>query len=130
MRFLHTMIRVGNLQRSIQFYTGVMQMTLLRQRDNEQGRYTIAFLGYGEEKDTTVLELTFNWDVTEYDLGTGFGHIAIGVDDVYEACDKIKVSGGKVVREAGPMKGGKSILAFVEDPDGYKIELLELKRPV
>lgn len=128
MRFLHTMIRVGNLERSVKFYTDVMQMTLLRQRDNEQGRYTIAFLGYGEEKDTTVLELTFNWDVTEYDLGAGFGHIAIGVDDVYEACDKIKASGGNVVREAGPMKGGKSILAFVEDPDGYKIELLELNR--
>lgn len=130
MRFLHTMIRVGNLERSIEFYTGVMQMTLLRQRDNEQGRYTVAFLGYGEEKDTTVLELTFNWDTSEYDLGTGFGHIAIGVDDVYEACDKIKVSGGNVVREAGPMKGGKSILAFVEDPDGYKIELLGLNRSV
>lgn len=128
MRFLHTMIRVGNLERSVKFYTEVMQMTLLRQRDNEQGRYTIAFLGYGEEKDTTVLELTFNWDITEYDLGAGFGHIAIGVDDVYEACDKIKTSGGNVVREAGPMKGGKSILAFVEDPDGYKIELLELNR--
>lgn len=128
MRFLHTMIRVGNLERSIEFYTNVMQMTLLRQRDNEQGRYTVAFLGYGEEKDTTVLELTFNWDTSEYDLGTGFGHIAIGVDDVYEACDKIKASGGNVVREAGPMKGGKSILAFVEDPDGYKIELLGLNR--
>ena len=129
MRFLHTMIRVGNLERSIEFYTHVMQMTLLRQRDNEQGRYTIAFLGYGEEKDTTVLELTFNWDTSEYNLGTGFGHIAIGVDDVYEACDKIKASGGNVVREAGPMKGGKTILAFVEDPDGYKIELLGLSRP-
>lgn len=129
MRFLHTMIRVGNLERSIKFYTDVMQMTLLRQRDNETGRYTVAFLGYGEEKDTTVLELTFNWDVSEYDLGTGFGHIAIGVDDVYEACDKIKASGGHVVREAGPMKGGQSILAFVEDPDGYKIELLGLSRP-
>lgn len=129
MRFLHTMIRVGNLERSIEFYTGVMQMRLLRQRDNEQGRYTIAFLGYGEEKDTTVLELTFNWDTSEYNMGTGFGHIAIGVDDVYEACDKIKASGGNVVREAGPMKGGKTILAFVEDPDGYKIELLGLSRP-
>jgi len=129
MRFLHTMIRVGNLERSIEFYTDVMQMTLLRQRDNEQGRYTIAFLGYGEEKDTTVLELTFNWDTSEYNMGTGFGHIAIGVDDVYEACDKIKASGGNVVREAGPMKGGKTILAFVEDPDGYKIELLGLSRP-
>ena len=123
------MIRVGNLERSIEFYTGVMQMRLLRQRDNEQGRYTIAFLGYGEEKDTTVLELTFNWDTSEYNMGTGFGHIAIGVDDVYEACDKIKASGGNVVREAGPMKGGKTILAFVEDPDGYKIELLGLSRP-
>ena len=129
MRFLHTMIRVGNLERSIEFYTDVMQMTLLRQRDNEQGRYTIAFLGYGEEKDTTVLELTFNWDTSEYNMGTGFGHIAIGVDDVYEACDKIKASGGNVVREAGLMKGGKTILAFVEDPDGYKIELLGLSRP-
>lgn len=128
MRLLHTMIRVGNLERSIAFYTDVMEMTLLRQRDNEQGRYSIAFLGYGQEKDTTVLELTFNWDTSQYDLGTGFGHIAIGVEDVYKACDKIKAAGGKVVREAGPMKGGQTILAFVEDPDGYKIELLELSR--
>ena len=128
MRLLHTMIRVGNLERSIAFYTDVMEMTLLRQRDNEQGRYSIAFLGYGQEKDTTVLELTFNWDTSQYDLGTGFGHIAIGVEDVYKACDKIKAARGKVVREAGPMKGGQTILAFVEDPDGYKIELLELSR--
>ena len=128
MRILHTMLRVTDLQRSIGFYTSVLGMKVLRQRENKLGKYSLAFLGYGEEKDTTVLELTYNWGKTEYDLGDAFGHIAIAVDDVYQACDRIKSAGGKVVREAGPMKGGASILAFVEDPDGYKIELLEAKR--
>lgn len=128
MRLLHTMLRVGNLTKSVEFYTQVLGMKVLRERDNEPGRYSLVFVGYGEEKDSTVIELTYNWDTTEYDIGNGFGHIAIGVDDVYEACDKIKAAGGKVTREAGPNKGGKSILAFVEDPDGYKIELLELSR--
>lgn len=128
MRILHTMLRVKSLEKSIQFYTNVMGMEVLRQRDNETGRYTLVFLGYGSESDTAVIELTYNWDTDDYELGTAFGHIAIGVEDVYQACDKIKASGGKVTREAGPNKGGASILAFVEDPDGYKIELLELKR--
>ena len=127
MRLLHTMVRVGNLETSIEFYTQVLGMKLLRRRDNEQGRYTVAFVGYGEESETTVIELTHNWDTDKYELGTGFGHIAIGVEDVYLACDKIKAAGGKVVREAGPMKGGTNIIAFVEDPDGYKIELLANK---
>jgi len=122
------MLRVADLQRSIEFYTKILGMKVLRQRENELGKYSLAFLGYGEERDTTVLELTYNWGKTEYDLGDAFGHIAIAVDDVYQACDRIKSAGGKVVREAGPMKGGTSILAFVEDPDGYKIELLEAKR--
>lgn len=126
MRLLHTMLRVGNLEKSINFYTQVMGMKLLRQRDSEAGQYSLAFLGYGNEKDNTVIELTYNWGVESYDLGAGFGHLAIGVEDVYKACDAIKGLGGKVIREAGPNKTGKSILAFVEDPDGYKIELLEL----
>lgn len=128
MRILHTMLRVKNLEESVAFYTNVMGMTVLRQRDNETGRYTLVFLGYGKESDTAVIELTYNWDTDDYKLGTAFGHIAIGVEDVYKACDKIKAAGGKVTREAGPNKGGASILAFVEDPDGYKIELLELHR--
>lgn len=128
MRLLHTMLRVGNLEKSITFYTEVLGMQVLRKRDNEVGKYSLAFLGYGDESDTTVLELTYNWGVDSYELGTAYGHIAIGVDDVYQACEAIKASGGKVVREAGPMKGGTSVLAFVEDPDGYKIELLELNK--
>lgn len=124
MRLLHTMLRVGNLDKSLAFYTEVLGMQLLRKHENESQRYTLAFVGYGEEKDNTVLELTHNWDTDSYDLGSAYGHIAIAVDDVYAACDKIKAAGGKVVREAGPMKGGSTILAFVEDPDGYKIELL------
>jgi len=128
MRILHTMLRVADLHKSIEFYSSVLGMKVLRQRENEVGKYSLAFLGYGDESDTTVLELTYNWGQTEYNLGDAFGHIAIGVDDVYQACERIKSSGGNVVREAGPMKGGTSILAFVEDPDGYKIELLEAKR--
>ena len=128
MRILHTMLRVTDLQKSISFYTELMGMRLLRRKDYPEGKFTLAFLGYGDESDTTVLELTHNWDTSSYELGTAYGHIAIEVDDVYEACDKIKTKGGQVVREAGPMKGGTSILAFVKDPDGYMIELLDPKR--
>ena len=125
MRLLHTMLRVGDLDKSIQFYSGIMGMQLLRKHDYESGRFTLAFLGYGEEKDNTVLELTHNWDTDSYEKGEGFGHIAIAVDDVYAACEKIREAGGTIVREPGPMKHGTTVLAFVEDPDGYKIELLE-----
>jgi len=118
------MLRVGNLDKSLAFYTEVLGMTLLRKKDFPDGRFTLAFLGYGDEASNTVLELTHNWDTESYDLGNAYGHIAIGVPDVYETCEKIKQSGGKVVREAGPMKHGTTVLAFVEDPDGYKIELL------
>ena len=124
MRLLHVMLRVGNLDRSIAFYTELFGMTLLRRKDYPGGRFTLAFLGYGEESDTTVLELTHNWDTDSYELGQGFGHIAIAVDDVYEACDKLKAQGGNVVREAGPMQHGTTVIAFVEDPDGYKVELI------
>lgn len=124
MRILHTMLRVGDLEKSIAFYTEVLGMTLLRRKDYEEGRFTLAFIGYGNEAENTVIELTHNWDTDRYDLGTGYGHIAIEVHDVYKACEQIKAAGGKVVREAGPMKHGTSILAFVEDPDGYRIELL------
>lgn len=125
MRMLHTMLRVGNLERSLAFYTEVLGMTLLRQRDYEEGRFTLAFVGYGNEDSTTVLELTHNWDTESYELGNGYGHIAIAVEDAYQACEDIKARGGKVVREAGPMKGGVTVIAFVEDPDGYKIELIQ-----
>lgn len=124
MRLLHTMLRVGNLDRSIEFYRDVLGMTLLRRQDYPEGRFTLAFIGYGEEANHTVIELTHNWDTPSYDLGNGYGHIAIGVDDVYAACEKIRAAGGKIVREPGPMKHGTTILAFVEDPDGYRIELL------
>lgn len=127
MRILHTMIRVGNLQRSIDFYTEVLGMRLLRQNDYPDGRFTLAFVGYQEESEGAVIELTHNWDTEAYDLGDGFGHIAIEVEDAYAACDKIKSKGGKVVREAGPMKHGTTVIAFVEDPDGYKIELIQAK---
>ena len=128
MRILHTMLRVGNLERSLDFYTNVLGMKLLRKKDYPEGRFTLAFVGYGEESETAVLELTHNWDTEKYDLGSGYGHIALEVDDVYAACDRIKAKGGVVTREPGPMKHGSSILAFVEDPDGYKIELLDGKR--
>ncbi|WP_439133955.1 lactoylglutathione lyase [Pseudomaricurvus sp.] len=127
MRLLHTMLRVGDLKASIDFYTNIMGMDLLRQKDHPDGKFTLAFLGYGKESENTVLELTHNWDTDSYDLGTAYGHIAIEVDDVYEACERIRAGGGKVVREAGPMKHGSTVLAFVEDPDGYKIELLGAK---
>lgn len=128
MRLLHTMLRVGDLERSLAFYTEVLDMKLLRRKDYPDGKFTLAFIGYGDEANNTVIELTYNWDTNSYDLGKGFGHIAIEVDDVYKACDEIKARGGKVVREPGPMKHGSSVLAFIEDPDGYKIELLSPKR--
>lgn len=124
MRILHTMIRVGNLERSIAFYTEVLGMQLLRRKDYPEGRFTLAFLGFGPEAQQAAIELTHNWDTPAYELGSGFGHIAIEVEDVYRACEQIKARGGRVTREAGPMQHGSSILAFVEDPDGYKIELL------
>ncbi|KAF0620191.1 lactoylglutathione lyase [Acinetobacter baumannii] len=125
MRMLHTMLRVGNSEQSLKFYTEVLGMKLLRKRDYEEGRFTLAFVGYGDEENNTVLELTHNWDTSSYDLGNGYGHIAIGVEDAYKACEEIKARGGKVVREAGPMKGGVTVIAFVEDPDGYKVELIQ-----
>jgi lactoylglutathione lyase len=124
MRILHTMIRSGNLERSIAFYTEIMGMKLLRQKDYPKGEFTNAFLGYGDESEQAALELTYNWGVESYDMGTGFGHIALEVDDVYEATAQIKAKGGKVIRDAGPMNAGTRIIAFVEDPDGYQIELI------
>jgi lactoylglutathione lyase len=124
MRLLHTMIRVVDLERSIAFYQDVLGMQLLRRREYPDGRFTLAFMGYGDEASNTVLELTHNWDTTSYEQGNAFGHIAIAVEDVYAACDHIRQLGGKVVREAGVMKHGSTVIAFVEDPDGYKIELL------
>ena len=130
MRILHTMLRVGDLDRSITFYTDVMGMQLLRKSDNEQYRYTLAFVGYEPEKEGAVLELTYNWDESEYDLGTGYGHIAIEVDDAADTCNAIRNAGGTVTREAGPVKGGSTVIAFVQDPDGYKIELIQKKQPI
>ena len=127
MRLLHTMLRVGNLDRSIDFYTNVLGMQLLRRKDYPDGKFTLAFVGYGEEADNTVIELTYNWDTDSYNLGNAYGHIAIEVDDVYAAVDQLRKRGGKVIREAGPMNAGTTILAFVEDPDGYQIELLGKK---
>ena len=124
MRILHTMLRVGDLEKSVAFYTEVLGMTLLRRKDYPEGRFTNVFVGYGNEADHAVLELTWNWDTSSYDLGSGYGHIAIEVQDVYLACEQIRQAGGKIVREAGPMKHGARVLAFVEDPDGYRIELL------
>ena len=125
MRLLHTMLRVGNLDKSLAFYTEVLNMKLLRRKDYPDGRFTLAFVGYGEECDTTVLELTHNWDTPSYDLGAGYGHIAIEVDNAAAACDAVRAKGGKVSREAAPMKHGTTVIAFVEDPDGYKIEFIE-----
>jgi len=124
MRLLHTMIRVGDLQKSIDFYTQTLGMTLLRQKDYPDGKFTLAFVGYGDEKNNTAIELTHNWDTDSYDVGNGFGHLAIEVEDVYKATNRIKESGGKILRDAGPMNAGTTIVAFVEDPDGYQIELL------
>jgi len=127
MRILHTMLRVGNLEKSIKFYTEVFDMQLLRKKDYPDGKFTLAFVGYGDEANNTVIELTHNWDTNNYNLGNAFGHIALEVDDVYQAVKSIKKQGGKILREAGPMNAGTTIIAFVEDPDGYQIELLAAK---
>jgi len=127
MRLLHTMLRVGNLTDSIKFYTEILGMTLLRQKDYPEGKFTLAFVGYGDEKENTAIELTHNWDTKDYNIGNGFGHLAIEVEDVYAACEKIKQLGGDIIREAGPMNAGTTIIAFVKDPDGYEIELLNKK---
>ncbi|MDH5300229.1 MAG: lactoylglutathione lyase [Gammaproteobacteria bacterium] len=127
MRILHTMIRVGDLPRSIQFYTEVLGMTLLRQKEYPEGKFTLAFLGYGDEREHSAIELTYNWGVESYELGNGFGHLALEVDDVYQATDEIRRRGGKILREAGPMNAGSTIIAFVADPDGYQIELIGKK---
>jgi lactoylglutathione lyase len=127
MRILHTMLRVANLDLSIQFYTDVLGMNLIRKRDNEQYRYTLAFLGYGDESEGAVIELTHNWDSKEYDLGNGYGHIAIGCTDIYATCDAIKNANGIISREPGPVKGGSTQIAFIKDPDGYPIELIQDK---
>ncbi|MBD2385704.1 lactoylglutathione lyase [Cylindrospermum sp. FACHB-282] len=126
MRLLHTMLRVGNLQESLKFYCELLGMKLLRQKDYPGGEFTLAFVGYGEESEQAVIELTYNWGVSKYELGNAYGHIALGVDDIYATCEEIKNRGGKVVREPGPMKHGSTVIAFVEDPDGYKIELIQL----
>ena len=128
MRILHTMLRVGDLKRSIDFYTKVLGMKVLRKHDYPDGRFTLAFVGYGDEDKEAVLELTHNWDTAKYELGNGYGHVALEVDDSYKACEEVKKLGGKVTREAGPMKHGTTVIAFVEDPDGYKIEFIQRKR--
>ncbi|MFM8293626.1 MAG: lactoylglutathione lyase [Microcystaceae cyanobacterium] len=125
MRLIHTMLRVGDLDKSLQFYCEILGMQLLRQKDYPTGEFTLAFVGYGDEADHAVIELTYNWGVEHYDLGNAFGHIAIAVDDIYGTCEKIKAKGGKVTREPGPMKHGQTVIAFVEDPNGYKIELIQ-----
>ncbi|MGV7234789.1 MAG: lactoylglutathione lyase [Nitrosomonadaceae bacterium] len=127
MRILHAMLRVGNLEKSIDFYSKVLGMSVLRRKDYPEGKFTLAFVGYQDESNATVLELTHNWDTEKYDLGAGFGHIAIEVNDAYMACEMVKKRGGKVTREAGPMKHGVTVIAFVEDPDGYKIEFIQKK---
>lgn len=127
MRVLHTMIRVGDLERSLDFYSNVLGMEILRRKDYETGRFTLAFVGYGDETTGSVIELTHNWDTDSYEIGTGYGHIALGMENIYTACESIRAKGGKITREPGPMKHGTTELAFVEDPDGYKIELIQLK---
>jgi lactoylglutathione lyase len=129
MRMLHTMIRVGDLQRSIDFYTGVLGMRVLRKADYPGGRFTNCFVGYEDESKSAVLELTHNWDTASYDLGSGYGHVAVEVDDACKACEEVRKRGGKVTREAGPMKHGATVIAFVEDPDGYKIEFIQRRDP-
>lgn len=124
MRLLHTMLRVSDLEKSINFYTQILDMKLLRRSENSEYKYTLAFIGYGDETDTTVLELTYNWGENKYDLGTAYGHIAIETDDIYKTCEKMKEMGAEITREAGPVKGGKTIIAFAKDPDGYMIELI------
>lgn len=130
MRLLHTMLRVGDLEKSLDFYTEVLGMRLLRRKDYPDGKFTLAFVGYQDEEEGAVIELTHNWDTPSYDLGNGYGHIALEVEDAYKACEDIKARGGKVTREAGPMKHGQTVIAFVEDPDGYKIELIQRKSRV
>lgn len=125
MKMLHTMIRVGDLEKSLDFYTRVLGMRLLRKHDYPEGKFTLAFVGYGPEESNTVIELTHNWDTPKYDLGNGFGHIALGVEDIHATCDAIRKADGKVVREPGPMKHGTTVIAFVEDPDGYRVELIQ-----
>ena len=125
MRVLHTMIRVGDLERSIGFYTEVLGMKLLRRKDYPDGKFTLAFVGYADESEQAVIELTHNWETSAYELGNGFGHLAVAVPDAYKACEMVKAKGGKVTREAGPMKHGTTVIAFVEDPDGYKIEFIQ-----
>ena len=127
MKMLHTMIRVGNLERSLAFYSELLGMRVLRKQDYPGGRFTLAFVGYGDEADHTVVELTHNWDTDHYDIGTGFGHLALGVEDIYRSCDELRAKGAKITREPGPMKHGGSEIAFIEDPDGYKIELIQLR---
>ena len=127
MRILHTMIRVTDLKKSIKFYTDILEMKLLRQKDYPEGKFTLAFVGYRNESEEAVIELTHNWDTDKYNIGDAFGHIAIEVDDVYKACESMKKSGGKIIRDAGPMNAGNTIIAFIEDPDGYQIELIGKK---
>ena len=126
MRFLHTMIRVNNLDDSLRFYCDVLGMELIRQRDYPSGKFTLAFVGFGDEAQNTVIELTYNWETHQYDLGNAFGHLALGVDDIYKTCDDLRRKGAKIVREPGPMKHGGTEIAFIEDPNGYKIELIDL----
>ena len=125
MRMLHTMLRVGNLDRSIDFYTKILGMQVLRKHDYPDGKFSLAFIGYGDEQHHTVIELTYNWGVESYEMGSAYGHIAIEVDDAYAACEKVKQAGGKVIREAGPMMHGTTVIAFIQDPDGYKIEFIQ-----
>jgi lactoylglutathione lyase len=127
MRILHTMLRVGDLQRSIDFYTEVLGMKLLRTSDNPEYKYKLAFLGYGSNPDHAELELTYNYGVDSYDMGNAYGHIAISADDIYQVCDQVRAKGGNITREPGPVKGGSTVIAFITDPDGYKVELIERK---
>lgn len=128
MRILHTMLRAGDLDRSIKFYTEILGMKLLRRKDYPEGKFTLAFLGYGDEANNSVIELTYNWGVDRYEMGTGYGHIALEVDDVYRATEEVKNRGGKILREAGPMNAGTTVISFIEDPDGYPIELIGKKQ--
>ena len=125
MRLLHTMLRVGDLQRSIDFYTKVLGMKLLRTSENPEYKYTLAFVGYGNNPDHAELELTYNWGVDKYDMGSAYGHIAISADDIYKTCDQVRAAGGNITREPGPVKGGTTVIAFITDPDGYKVDLIE-----
>ena len=125
MRLLHTMLRVGDLQRSIDFYTKVLGMKLLRTSENPEYKYTLAFVGYGNNPDHAELELTYNWGVDKYDMGSAYGHIAISAEDIYKTCDQVRAAGGNITREPGPVKGGSTVIAFITDPDGYKVELIE-----